>query len=94
MLKQGDVMEEELTKIRRDRVDIVAQIIRAGRDKPVGDIAEEILGALEGNAVLGFTFTRPNGTLIMNGVRKTRDAVRLAGGEGNTLSILLVPLPQ
>jgi hypothetical protein len=75
-------------------VEVVAQIIRTGREKPVADIAEEILEALEGDAVLGYAFTRPDGTLIMHGMRERRDAVRLLGGEGNLVSVLVVPLPS
>jgi hypothetical protein len=85
-------MEDELARALRDRKDVIAQIIRASREKPIADIAEEILKALDGNAVLGFTFTRPNGALILHGMRETRDAVRLAGAEGHPTSVLLVPL--
>ena len=37
----------------------------------------------------GFAYTRPDGTIIVNSVRETRDAVRLSGAEGNPIPVVI-----
>jgi hypothetical protein len=56
-------------------------------------MAEEILAVIDRKAVLGFAYTRPNSGLIINSVRETREDVRLAGGDGDPVRVLIVPLP-
>jgi hypothetical protein len=73
---------------------IVAHIIRSRGDRPADATADEILTAIEMKADLGFAYTRPNGSLIINSVRETRDQVRLAGGEGYPIRVLIVPLTR
>jgi hypothetical protein len=81
-------MTDEVSEIRRKRMHSVAEIIRLRGDRSAESMAEEILTALEQKAVLGFAYTRPNNALIINSVRETRDAVRLAGGEGDPVRVL------
>jgi adenosine/AMP kinase len=88
----SDFMPDDAAMMQRERASIVAQIIRSGGNRPAEEIAEEILVALEGAAVFGYAFTQPNGMLIVNSVRDTREAVRLAAGEGNPIEVLIVPL--
>ena len=57
-----------------ERVGRVTEIIK-GAEMTAG----EIVDALEGNTVMKFTFTRPNKTLIVNGVRESPDSARLSG---------------
>jgi len=85
-------MTDKASEIRRKRVRSVAEIIRSGSHQSADAMAEEILTALEQKAVPGFAYTRPNGGLIINSVRETRDAVRLAGGDGDPVRVLIVPL--
>jgi hypothetical protein len=78
--------------VHQKRVDTVDQILRSSSNKPSEDLAEEIVAALDANAEFGFAFTRPNDSLIVNSVRETRDSVRIAGGEGNPVRVLVIPL--
>jgi hypothetical protein len=87
-------MTDDGATFQRERASVVAQIIRSGGNRPAETIAAEILAALDGLAVFGYAFTRPNGSLIVNSVRDTRAAVRLAAGEGTPIRVLIVPLPS
>jgi len=42
----------------------------------------------------GFAYTRPDGTIIVNSVRETRDAVRLAGAEGSPVPVMVTQMPD
>jgi hypothetical protein len=85
-------MTDDGATFQRERASVVAQIIRSGGNRPAETIAAEILEALDGLAVFGCAFTRPNGSLIVNSVCDTREAVRLAAGEGTPVRVLIVPL--
>jgi hypothetical protein len=85
-------MTDKASEIRRKRVHCVAEIIRLGGDRSADAMAEEIPTAIEQNAAFGFAYTRPNSSVIINSVRETRDAARLAGGEGDPVRVLIVPL--
>jgi hypothetical protein len=91
-LSMGEMMTRDTTRALRERKALSAHIIRLRGNESADEIAEEIIGVLEGNAVLGFAFRRSDNSLIVNGVRETRDAARLAGGEGDPEPVLVVPL--
>ena len=42
----------------------------------------------------GFAYTRPDGTIIVNSVRETRDAVRLSGAEGNPIPVMITQVAE
>ena len=42
----------------------------------------------------GFAYTRPDGTIIVNSVRETRDAVRLSGAEGNFIPVMITQVTK
>jgi hypothetical protein len=71
----------ERSIVRRERMGVVAKSVRSRADRSAEEIAEELIEALEGNAVLGFAYTRRNNSLVVNSVRDTHDSVRPAGGE-------------
>ena len=68
-----------------ERVGRVTEIIKAAEMT-----AGENVDALEGNTVMKFTFTRPNKTLIVNGVRESPDSARLSGDEGSPVPVLVI----
>jgi hypothetical protein len=70
----------------------VAEIIRSGGDRSADVVAEEIFNVVDRKADLAFPYTRPNKALIINSIRETRGQVRLAGGEGRPIRVLIVPL--
>lgn len=85
-------IRKHTAKVLDERVDHVAQIMKATDGRTAEVVAREIVNALEGDAVMGFTFTRPNKTLIINGVRESPDSARLSGGEGTPVPVLVLPL--
>lgn len=42
----------------------------------------------------GFAYTRPDGTIIVNSVRETRDDVRLSGAEGNPIPVMITQVTE
>jgi hypothetical protein len=42
----------------------------------------------------GFAYTRPDGTIIVNSIRETRDAVRLSGAEGNPIPVMITQVAE
>jgi hypothetical protein len=84
-------MNDEIS-VHQKRVDTVERILRSSGNKPPASVAAEIVVALDANATFGFAFTRPDNSLIVNSTRETRDSVRLAGGEGSPVRVLVIPL--
>lgn len=78
--------------VHQNRVDTVVQILRSSCNELPASLAEEIVATLDANAAFGFAFTRPNDSPIINSTRETRDSVRLAGGEGSPVRVLVIPL--
>jgi len=76
-------LRERTLKVLEERVDRVAETLRATEGTAVELIARKIADALEGDAVMEFTFTRSSKTLIVNGVRESPSSARLSGGEGS-----------
>lgn len=87
--RQGGGRRQTL-KVLNERVDRVAQIIKSAEGRPAEALAKEIIDALEGDAVMGFNFTRPDRSLIIMGVRESPDSARPSGGEGNPISVLVM----
>jgi len=85
-------LRERTLKVLEERVDRVAETLRATEGTAVESIARKIADALEGDAVMEFTFTRSSKTLIVNGVRESPSSARLSGGEGNPTPALVLPL--
>ncbi len=85
-------MEHERTEICQQRKGVVASILRSSENEQIEVIAGAIIEALDGNALLGFAYRRPNHSLIVNSVRDTRDAVHLSGGEGSPVCVLVIPV--
>jgi hypothetical protein len=53
-------------------------------------VAAEKMEHNVGPSARGFAFTRSDGTMIVNSVRETRDAVRLAGAEGVPIPVMII----
>jgi hypothetical protein len=84
--------ERQATEGQRQRVEVVAQIVASKVNEPALNVAEEILQVIERNSVVGFAYTRPDNSVIVSSVHETREAARLAGGEGCLVQVLVVPL--
>ena len=72
--------------------------LEAARDTSSGAESEPAwIEEMKHNAVplaRGFAYTRPDGTIIVNSVRETRDAVRLSGAEGNPIPVMITQLTE
>jgi hypothetical protein len=73
----------------RARLDTAKDTLSGGESESVGKKEQNVK-----LPAFGFAYTRPDGTIIVNSVRETRDAVRLAGAEGSPVPVIVTQMPD